>query len=478
MLNAKCCGARAFAFFTRSSRTWTCPPLDADHAAKFRDHLKEHGFLPQHVLPHGTYLSNCGAPPGTDVRTKSLEALKDELRRCAALGLVQYNWHPGSSTCCPGGRAECVKNVADAINECHAEVPGVTMVIETMAAQGGSIGSTLEEIRDIIAGVTDKSRVGVCIDTAHIHGAGYDCRSAAGWAGYMSQFDAVIGLSYLKGMHLNDGKVRLGSKKDRHWNIGKGFVGIEGFRAIMNDSRTAGIPLILETPPEPPSHPTGKGGKAKPDDGWRETYTREIALLYSLQGTQEGDPVPVHPAPWVATGKAPSAARGGKQKGGATGEEEATEEGDEGEGEEEEGGAAAASKKPVTKKGGKQAADAVATPDSSPAAKKPRAKGKGKPAPAAGAPSSIGAAGDDEQEDGGTATPQLVDADLVRKDEAQLVRALEEAGCATGAGTTAAGEPLSSAATGQGKAKGKRAAPGEAGAGGKAKKGRKAAALL
>jgi AP endonuclease 1 len=300
VLNAAACGAKAFAFFTRSSRTWTCPPLKPEDAAKFRATLAEHGFPATAVLPHGTYLSNCGAPPGSDVRAKSLEALQDELRRCAALGLHLYNFHPGSATGCAGGRPEACANVAAAINECHAAVPGVTIVIETMAAQGSSVGSTLEEVAAIIAGVADKSRVGVCVDTAHIHGAGYDVRTVAGWGDFMAQFEKVIGLQYLKGAHLNDSKVPLGSKKDRHWNVGKGFVGIELFRAVMNDPRLAGVPLILETPPE---------GDEK--TGWRETYTREIALLYSLQGTAEGDSAHgVKPAPW-ARGDAAGAPAGG-----------------------------------------------------------------------------------------------------------------------------------------------------------------------
>lgn len=320
VLNAKSCNAKAFAFFTRSSRTWTCPELKPQDAEKFKAACVEHGFSPKHILPHGTYLSNCGAPLGSETRAKSLDAIKDEMRRCAALGLHQYNWHPGSATGCAGGRAECVANVSAAINECLAAVPGVTLVIETMAAQGSSVGSSLEEVRDIIAGVGDKARIGVCIDTAHIHGAGYDITTGkAGWDAYMARFEATVGLQYLRGMHLNDSRVPCGSKKDRHWNLGKGFLSIEPFRAIMNDPRLADIPLILETPPEKPSDSACNDEEAAA----RETYTREIALLYALQGTQQGDPVPfdVKQAPWARPGG------GGGAAGGDSGDEDGAEEG-------------------------------------------------------------------------------------------------------------------------------------------------------
>ena len=215
--------ARAVAFFTRSSRTWTCPALKEGDAAKFKAACAAHGFPASAVLPHGTYLSNAGSGVA-ELRAKSIAAIIDEMRRCAALGLTLYNFHPGSAT---GSvtREQCVASVAAAIDECCAAVPGVTMVIETMAGQGGSVGSSLEEVRDIIAGVADASRVGVCIDTAHIHAAGYDIRSRAGWERYVADFDRIVGLRYLRGMHLNDSKVALNSRVDRHESIGAGHIG-------------------------------------------------------------------------------------------------------------------------------------------------------------------------------------------------------------------------------------------------------------
>ena len=188
-------GAKSMAFFTRSARTWTCPEMKEGEASKFKAACHSAGFAPSCILPHGTYLSNSGSGV-PELRAKSIDAIKDEMGRCAALGLSLYNFHPGSTT---GSISvdTCCKNVSAAIDECCAAVPGVTMVIETMAGQGGSVGSSLEEIRDMIARVADKSRVGVCVDTAHIHAAGYDIRSTSGWDAYVRDFDSVVGLKYL-----------------------------------------------------------------------------------------------------------------------------------------------------------------------------------------------------------------------------------------------------------------------------------------
>jgi AP endonuclease-1 len=157
-------------------------------------------------------------------------------------------------------------------------VPHVMLVIENMAGQGNVIGSTFEEIKSIMDLVQDKhkSRVGVCLDTAHCHGAGLDCTTPAAYAAMMAKFDAIIGMKHLRGMHLNDSKANLGSKRDLHQYLGRGHIGMEAFRSIMNDKRLTGIPLILETP----SH----------DDKDTSVYKGEIAMLYSLIGTLAGAP--------------------------------------------------------------------------------------------------------------------------------------------------------------------------------------------
>jgi len=269
VLHARATHARAFAFFTRPRGSWVCPALQEEDAAKFRAACVEHGYGREHILPHGTYLTNAGSSDPA-IRGKTLDALVDEASRCAALGIGLYNFHPGSAGSCAGGKDECLRNVAAAIDHVHAKVPGVVMVIETMAGGGSVVCSTFEEIAAVIALVGDKGRVGVCIDTAHIHAAGYDVRTPAGYAAMMADFERVVGLRYLRGMHLNDSAASLGSKKDRHWHIGRGAVGLDAFRAIMTDARTAGIPLILETP---------ASVKA-----FLPKYAAEVELLYSLDG--------------------------------------------------------------------------------------------------------------------------------------------------------------------------------------------------
>ena len=160
-------------------------------------------------------------------------------------------------------REEGISLIADAVNRAHIKLKKSFHVLETTSAQTNKIGGRFEELAAIIERVDDKSRVGVCIDTCHIFAAGYDISTSDGWHKTMNEFERIIGLEYLKGMHLNDSAGALDSHMDRHANIGQGEIGIEGFRAIMNDSRLDGIPLILETP------------------GRRE-WDEEIALLRGL----------------------------------------------------------------------------------------------------------------------------------------------------------------------------------------------------
>ncbi|XP_065175660.1 probable endonuclease 4 [Sycon ciliatum] len=239
-------GATAFALFLRSQRTWKCKPLEETSADLFKEACAEHGFSPKHILPHGSYLLNLGSPDAETLR-KSREGFLDEMQRCEKLGLCLYNFHPGSS-CGKTTAEECCQTVAESINGVLSQTSGVTAVIENMAGQGNTVGGRFEEIRDIIAGVEDKSRVGVCIDTCHAFAAGFDIRKKEGFDKVLNDFDQIVGLKYLKGMHLNDSKGELGCHLDRHENIGKGKIGIGAFQFIMNDPRLNDIPLILETP--------------------------------------------------------------------------------------------------------------------------------------------------------------------------------------------------------------------------------------
>ncbi|KAH7921053.1 AP endonuclease [Leucogyrophana mollusca] len=262
--NAASVGANAFALFVKSQRKWTSPSLAADSISSFKARMKEFGYSPAHVLPHGSYLINLGNPDG-EKREKSYECFLDDLQRCELLGLELYNFHPGS-TVGQTTKENCITLIAECINRSHKTTTSVITVIENMAGSGNIIGSDFAELGDIIRQVDDKSRVGVCLDTCHAFAAGYDITSKAGWDSTLADFDAQVGLSYLKALHLNDSKMPLASKRDRHENIGLGHLGIHTFRHIVTDPRMQNIPLILETPSFEAN----------------EVWTKEIAALNQL----------------------------------------------------------------------------------------------------------------------------------------------------------------------------------------------------
>ncbi|MGA9750421.1 MAG: deoxyribonuclease IV [Acidobacteriota bacterium] len=261
-LRAKEIGARAFGLFVKNQRQWSAPPLAEADISAFRENCVQAGFDPSHILPHDGYLINLGNPDPKGLE-RSRKAFLDEMRRCEQLGLRLLNFHPGSHKGLVPAEA-CLNLVGDSINLALKETRSVTAVIENTAGQGGSVGRTFEEIAAIIERVEDRSRVGVCLDTCHLFAAGYDLRSREAYEATFSAFDRVVGLRYLRGMHLNDSKSALGSRVDRHHSLGEGELGFESFRLIMNDLRTDGIPLILETIDE-------------------SLWGREIALLYGFE---------------------------------------------------------------------------------------------------------------------------------------------------------------------------------------------------
>jgi deoxyribonuclease-4 len=245
--NAAQIGAKAFAMFTKNQRQWSAAPYASVNRANFKDNLTRCGFTPEQVLPHAGYLINL-ANPETAARARSVAALTDETRRCAQLGLRCLNLHPGN--CLDQPRERGVELAAKGLNRVLAETEAVKVVIETTAGQGTSLGVRFEELAAIMAGIKDQSRVGVCFDTCHVFAAGYDLRTADAYAKTMAEFDRIIGLQRLCGLHLNDSKNGLNSRVDRHASLGKGALGLEVFRCILNDSRFEGLPLILETPDE------------------------------------------------------------------------------------------------------------------------------------------------------------------------------------------------------------------------------------
>jgi len=247
-LNAHSIGAKAFALFTRNQRQWNAPPLPVKSIALFAERLRDYGYQPGCILPHDSYLINLGHP-GKDELAKSREAFFDEMRRCELLGLDRLNFHPGSTL----GQItvdECLERIAESVNMALDRTGGVTAVIENTSGQGSNVGFSFHHLRRIIDMVDDKSRVGVCLDTCHAFTAGYDLSDGAACDRTFAEFDEVVGFEYLKGMHLNDTLKTMGSRVDRHANLGEGVLGLDVFRYIAADSRFDDIPLILETPDE------------------------------------------------------------------------------------------------------------------------------------------------------------------------------------------------------------------------------------
>jgi len=260
-LNAAAIGARAFALFIKNQKQWFAKPLSADTIKQFRDNCEKSGYKPFQILPHDGYLINLGNPE-KEALEKSRESFIDEMKRCELLGLDRLNFHPGSHL----GKTDeesCLRTIAESVNISLDKTSGVTAVIENTAGQGTNLGHRFEQIKYIIDHIEDKSRVGVCFDTCHAFTAGYEIRTQEGFRKTFEEFDRIIGIKYLKGMHINDSRKEHASRVDRHENLGKGFLGEEVFRLIVNDPRFDDMPLILETPE---------------DSLWKE----EIERLYSF----------------------------------------------------------------------------------------------------------------------------------------------------------------------------------------------------
>ncbi|KAF5715432.1 AP endonuclease 1 [Fusarium globosum] len=253
--NAVHIGANAFALFLKSQRKWTNPPLDHEAKNQFISMCKEHSYSAgEHALPHGSYLVNL-AQADEEKADQAYKSFLDDLERCEQLGIRLYNFHPGST----GGdaRPAAIARIAAQLNKSHRATKTVITVLENMAGSGNVIGSTWEDLRDIIALVEDKSRVGVCIDTCHAFAAGYDLRTPEAF--------------------MNDSKAPFNSNRDLHANIGTGFLGLRAFHSIMNHAPFAGMPMVLETPIDRP----GADGKSVED---KKVWANEIKLLERLVG--------------------------------------------------------------------------------------------------------------------------------------------------------------------------------------------------
>jgi deoxyribonuclease-4 len=245
-INAKKINATAFAFFTKNQRRWESPPLSATNIALFKENCTKYGFTPAQILPHDGYLINLGHPDN-EALEKSRKSFNDEMLRAEQLGLSLLNFHPGSHLNAITVDA-CLSRISESINWALDKTQGVTAVIENTAGQGTNLGFSFVHLAQIIDKVEDKSRIGVCIDTCHTYSAGYDLKTETGYQQTWREFDEIVGKQYLSAVHLNDTKKELGSRVDRHENIGLGFLGQDVFVRMMKDPRFDNIPIILETP--------------------------------------------------------------------------------------------------------------------------------------------------------------------------------------------------------------------------------------
>jgi deoxyribonuclease IV len=237
--------ARTLQVFTKNASRWVGKPLTpAEHVA-FREVLTTSGLAP--VVAHDSYLINLASPDPV-LRRRSIIALAEELGRCEALGIPLLVVHPGAHM--GSGVKEGCDRVADSLDHARAEVPApsVVVLLETVAGQGTTLGRRFEELSRIREGVSRRSLVQYCLDTCHVHAAGYDLVSERGWEETFLEFDAILGLENLRVIHVNDSKNERGSRVDRHEHIGKGRLGEAPFARILRDPRFRAVPKILETP--------------------------------------------------------------------------------------------------------------------------------------------------------------------------------------------------------------------------------------
>lgn len=232
--------------FTANQRQWKRKPLDKKTIEKFRTTQKETHI--QSIMSHASYLVNLGSP-NLDVLEKSRICMQEEIISCLELGISFLNFHPGAALNEP--RENCFKKIIESLllyTPLFQKEHNLTLLLETTAGQGSVIGYTFQELNHIITHTKKYLPIGICLDTCHVFASGYDIRTKQTLENTLNEFDKVIGLSYLKALHINDSVYDLGSKKDRHAPLGEGKIGWECFKNIMLMEQTKNLPKYLETP--------------------------------------------------------------------------------------------------------------------------------------------------------------------------------------------------------------------------------------
>ena len=248
LLRGRQVGCECVQIFTKSSRQWASKPYTEEEIAAFKRNQKETGIST--VIAHDSYLLNLGAPD-EKLRKRSVAGFIDELERCEALGVPFLVAHPGSHV--GSGEDAGIRTIAKSIDEAHAACRGfkVRVALEITAGQGSNLGYSFRQMARIFDAVAENERLRLCFDTEHAFAAGYDLRDDQGYAQTMGELDECIGIDRVVAFHLNDSLKPFHSRVDRHEHIGKGHLGLNAFRRVLNDPRFAGIPMCLETPKGP-----------------------------------------------------------------------------------------------------------------------------------------------------------------------------------------------------------------------------------
>ncbi len=234
--------ANTFMFYTGAPQNTIRFSIDKNLKEKGLSLMKEHGMILDKVIVHAPYIINL-ANPDPEKHQFAISFLKQEVKRCEELGINKMVLHPGSHV--GSGIDAGIESIIDGLNEVMKDNHSVCILLETMAGKGSEVGSNFNEIKKIIDGVGNKELIGVCLDTCHLHDAGYDISE---FDKLLDEFDEIIGLSYVKCVHINDSKNICGAKKDRHENLGKGYIGLDNLLKVIYNKRLDGISMILETP--------------------------------------------------------------------------------------------------------------------------------------------------------------------------------------------------------------------------------------
>ncbi len=248
------CGCRCVQIFTKNNNQWRAKEITDDDATAFREALERCNV--SHPIAHDSYLINLAAPDPV-LWTRSLESFVMELGRAEKLGIPYLVTHPGAYT--TSSEEAGLKRIIEALDEVHRQTRKLKVItlLEVTAGQGSNLGHRFEHLASVLDGVRDPERLAVCIDTCHLFAAGYPLFPEKEYRATMKAFDRILGLKLIKAIHLNDSKRELGSRVDRHEHIGRGKIGLEGFRLLLNDSRLRTVPMYLETPKEENGEPRG-----------------------------------------------------------------------------------------------------------------------------------------------------------------------------------------------------------------------------